>query len=456
MNRTRRVRPRVLLLCLAMVTAACGNRLSHEEILGQNVVRESGPGRAAGPNDAATGSVTGAAADGTGTGTDTGTGTGSQTTVPGAATPGGAVAAGQGAPLRIGLIGSLSGLAGTVLNPARDAWVAWQRTVNAAGGIDGHHIELLTGDDGGDAATSLSIARDFVEHQGVVALTYIGQSTVLGDYAAKMSVPIVGTITSGEVWTHNPFVFAPFGSGDTISFGAARLMRLSGAKKIATLYCAESGDCADGNDRLVSYAQKEGLEIVAQIQYSVTAPDYTAECLRLRNAGAQAVLPMGDNSSLVRMVQSCARQNVHLTWVIPSADDSMAAIPEFEGSIALTPVFPWFIRSGSPAIDEYVRALQTYAPDRLAHGTAYQAWGWQSAKLLEAAARGHLSAKPTSQDILNGLWSLHGETFGGLASGAAARSYAKGQPSVDSFCVFNTRIVHGAWTAPQGLTPECR
>jgi branched-chain amino acid transport system substrate-binding protein len=334
--------------------------------------------------------------------------------------------------------------------------VAWQRSVNAAGGIDGHQVELLIGDDGGDAATSLSIARDFVENKGVVALTYVGSSTTLGDYARSKSVPMIGTITSGEVWSQNPFLFMPFGGGETVSFGAARLTRLSGATTIATMYCAETSDCADGNDRLGRYAPQEGVEIVAEIQYSVTQPDFTAECLRLRNSGAQAVLPLGDNSSLVRMVQSCARQGVRPTWIIPSADDSMAAIPEFDGSIALTPAFPWFLRSGGPAVDEYVQALRTYAPTRLEKGVSYQAWGWQSAKLLEAAARGRLSSQPTSQNILDGLWALNGETLGGLAPGKAARTFSQGQPSKETFCVYETRISGGEWVAPQGLTPVCR
>lgn len=463
---TTRRRSRAALLGLALVTAACGNRLSHEEILAQNVVRETGtggagtvPGAGGSAGGATSGGATeGAAAGGAGAGAAGGSGvaagaTGGDT---GAATADGQPVAGSGAPIRIGLIGWLTGLGGAALNPGRDAWVAWQRSVNASGGIDGHPVELLIGDDGGDAATSLSIARDFVENQGAIALTYIGTATTLGDYAASHQVPIVGTITSGDVWTQNPYLFMPFGGGHTVSFGAARLARLSGATTIATMYCAETSDCADGSARLAEYAEPEGLEVVAQIQYSVTQPDFTAECLRLRNSGAQAVLPMGDNSSLVRMVQSCARQGITPTWIIPSADDSMAAIPEFEGSIGLTPAFPWFLRSGGPAVDEYIAALQTYAPNRLTQGVSYQAWGWQSAKLFEAAARGHVSAEPTSQDILRGLWSLRGETLGGLAPGAAARSYAEGQPSTDSFCVYPTRIQGGVWVAPGGLTPECR
>jgi branched-chain amino acid transport system substrate-binding protein len=191
------------------------------------------------------------------------------------------------------------------------------------------------------------------------------------------------------------------------------------------------------------------------MSYSIAAPDYTAECIQLRNAGAQAIYPLGDVGSIVRLAQSCGRQGYHPTWVTPSSDDSMLKVPDFENAIAVTTNFPWFMRSGPPAIQEYVNALQRYAPGLLTNANAYVSTGWLAAKIFELAAA-HVSDAPTSQDILNGLYAMHGETVGGLAPGPLALTFTRGQPTPSVFCVIPTRLQHGAWTAPQGLTPNCR
>jgi branched-chain amino acid transport system substrate-binding protein len=175
----------------------------------------------------------------------------------------------------------------------------------------------------------------------------------------------------------------------------------------------------------------------------------------MRGAGAQAVVPVGDTSSMIRMAESCGRQGYRPVWVTPSATDEMTPIPEFEGAMAVTGAFPWFLHSGAPAIAAYASALQQYAPSLLTDGDAYQSWGWQSAELFQAAAA-HVSDKPTSQDILRGLWALRGNTLGGLAPGPMARTYTQSQPTPEVYCVFMARIQGGRWTAPQGLTPVCR
>jgi branched-chain amino acid transport system substrate-binding protein len=202
-------------------------------------------------------------------------------------------------------------------------------------------------------------------------------------------------------------------------------------------------------------AQAEGIEVASSTRYSVTAPDYTAECIQMKSTGADAVFPLGDTGSMIRMARACARQNFHPTWVSPTMDDSVASNPDFEGAISAGSTFPWFLRSGHPLVDEYAKALQTYAPSRLTNGNTFMPWAWVSAKLFEKAAQ-NVSDKPTTQDILNGLYAMKGETLGGLLIGPAARTFTRGQPTPETFCTYEGRLRGGKWTAPQGFAPICR
>jgi branched-chain amino acid transport system substrate-binding protein len=451
-------------VALLTVTTACGSRLTTEEIRAQGVVEgASGDSRtgaavtAAGENDAvanevdaSTETTVAAATEGGG-----GDGGGSGGVGGGAQRGGAATSGGPKAPIVIGFVGWLSGSGGENVGATRDAWVAWSRAVNARGGINGHPVQLLIADHGGNESRAVAAARDFVENKGAIALTTGSGGPAVGEYARSKNIPVVGSIATGGTWNSNPMLFPPFGAADANAWGTARLLKRAGKTKVAVAYCAESNDCSDGLARLKKAAAEEGIEIVSEQRFSVTAPDFTAECIQMRSSGADAVYPLGDTGSAVRMAKSCSRQNFRPVWISPILDDSIVQNPEFEGAIGVTPVFPWALRSGSPAIDEMTAALKTYAPARLAKGSIFLTEGWLSAKLFQKAAA-KVSDKPTSQDILEGLWAMKGETIDGLASGRAARTFTRGQPTPETFCVFDTKLVGGKWTAPSGLTPICR
>jgi branched-chain amino acid transport system substrate-binding protein len=444
-------------LAIAVVmtlVAGCGSRLTTEEIRAQGVVEGSGSDvgeesdlsavRGEDPADSAE-SDDPAASKAKG-GTKTKTPTGRQPV---------AVKGGPKAPITIGYIGWLSGTGGETMAPTRDMWVAWARALNARGGLNGHKVNLLIGDHGGNESRAVSIARDFVENKGAIALTTGSGGPAIGEYAKSKNIPVIGTVLTGGTWNSNPMLFPPFGANESSSWGAIRLIKRTGKTKMASIYCAESSDCADGSERIKKYAAEEGIQIVNQQRYSVVAADYTAECIQMRSSGAEVVYPTGDTGSMIRMARACSRQNYRPIWISPTMDDSVAGIPEFNNAIVVTPAFPWFMRSGSPAIEEMVAALRTYAPARLTKSNTFMSWAWVSAKLFEKAAQ-NVGDKPTSAEILEGLWAMKGETLGGLTSGPAARTFNRGQPTGEIFCVYDTKLVNGKWTAPSGLNPICR
>jgi hypothetical protein len=72
--------------------------------------------------------------------------------------------------------------------------------------------------------------------------------------------------------------------------------------------------------------------------------------------------------------------------------------------------------------------------------------GWTAGALLVAATR-NLPANPTTNDILNGLYSIKGNDLGGLT---AALTFQKGQNPVEPFCYFtaNSNSSNSGWDAP--------
>ena len=68
------------------------------------------------------------------------------------------------APIKVGVICTCSGGGGfgVVLEPGLRVYKAWASSVNAAGGINGHPVQLITKDDAGNPSKAQAAATELV------------------------------------------------------------------------------------------------------------------------------------------------------------------------------------------------------------------------------------------------------------------------------------------------------
>ena len=452
----RRRRPRTVLAALALllVSSACASRVSHEEHLAMvagNARDQEGAADGGSGSDGGTGSlapgVTGEGTDGVVVGG--GTTTGGTTTGGTGATGGtsGPAAASGGAAIRVGMIGNFGGVAGASFVSARESLKAWVGMVNARGGINGHRVELLVADDGNEGTRDLGIAKDFVENRGVVALiNYFGAAggpEAVASYAEGKGVPIIGGAAFDATFFRHPSMFPQITGHENFYYSNAKAMKDAGMTKVAIVYCTEGAVCKENADAFKKFALQMGLQVVYEAGVSLAQPDFTAECLNARAAGANAFYPQVDGNSVTRLARSCTRQGFQPRLFMTAPVDPPD--PLVEGAIATLRSFPWFIESGSPALEEYGQAMRTYAPNLTRN--SFTTYGWMSGKLLEKAAA-HVSTQPTSREILEGLWAIHDETFGGISP---AISFAEGKPAPKANCTFYAEVKGGKWVAPRGM-----
>ena len=198
---------------LAVLMSGCGGtRESDEAIEKAAGVGQAAP-IAAAATDAATGAVPGTTGDATGTAgaatgavapgastattaTGTGAATGTGTAKPGAQTgatkgntpatttntttgankpaAGGTAAVGPATKslIRVGAVGTFSGPVGALVKDTVTGIRVWAQWTNAHGGVNGHPVEVLVGDDGGDPARYSSIQQQFVDQKGAIAFLY--------------------------------------------------------------------------------------------------------------------------------------------------------------------------------------------------------------------------------------------------------------------------------------------
>jgi branched-chain amino acid transport system substrate-binding protein len=200
-------------------------------------------------------------------------------------------------------------------------------------------------------------------------------------------------------------------------------------------------------------AQKQGLTPTYAAQITLTSPDYTAQCLNAKNMGVDVIGVVGDSDTVERVAQSCANQNYHPIYSTASIalTANLQSDPLLEGMVGPQAWFPWPSTSG-PAAD-YQAAVRQYDPSLTLGGATSAVWV-SGALLAAAVAAANIppSQPVTSQDILNGLWTIHDNTLGGLTS---ALTFVKGQPAPQASCYFSVKIVKSVWTSGNGGNPTC-
>jgi len=449
---------------LLLLTAACGNRLPESEILAKNAA--GGTLVDSGTTSDTTGGFGGTASTGalSTTGGTTGvSATGGATGGSGGATGGSATGGTSGTgqnkdPITIGFIGALSGAGGVFVSPLRDAMLAWAKMVNARGGINGHPVKVLVGDDGINDAQGLSMAKDFVEHQGAVALSWSSNDiSGIAKYAAQKHVPVIGAQTSQAVWFQNPYMFPNAAGGPSSGWVQAKASAVAGVTKLAIIYCQEApASCKTAADAVAKEGPSVGVQVVYEAAASIAAVDYSGECLQSRNSGAQGILILMDQHSLIRFAQSCHRVGFSPVLMGPGGD-SLAGVKDMDGLVSANTTFPWFLRTGSPGVLEYAKAIHRYAPNLETDGGSAQTSGWVAAKMFElAAAQVPANAKPTSAQILAGLWTFRAQNLLGLSPAGMSFTFHRLQPSPNHACFFLAKLSGGKWAVLGGDAPQCR
>lgn len=412
-----------------------------------------GPARTAGPGGAGSGAVPGgntAAAPGGGNQPSGAIAASPAVPTPGA--PGNGPAAAK-TPILFGTMGTGSGVIGRAVQPIITANKAWSADVNARGGLAGHPVKLIFGDDGGDPAAALAIAKRMVEQDKVVAFigTYLVTTTpAVTPYLEQVGVPMIGGPGGNEIEDHSPMVFNPqIGSDEALGHAIhLAVVSQSDKRKMAILYCREASSCKQQRDRALQFASLYGVTVVYEAQVSIAQPDFTAEVISARNAGAEIVTMLTDEQTIVRVARSAKRQGwAPVVTGTYTANAEVMQQPDAEGVLGMAATVPY---RSSPKMQPYLEAVKRYVPDGALGG--YGATAWVQLKLIERLSVGFGEKNPTTKDYLDALYGLRGETIGGLVPPI---TFNKGPHVHVNMCGYPIKVVNAKLTAPLGENHVC-
>ena len=351
----------------------------------------------------------------------------------------------------LGSFGTASGVVGAQVAAIPPATRAWMGDVNARGGLAGHPVRVIFGEDGGDPHRALALVRRMVESDGAIALvaTYsVTTMDAVASYLESKSLPVVGATGGSAIEDSNPMIFNPtLGADHGIAWSyLLTVAAQTDKRKLSILYCGEASTCANQYRRIKQLVPRmSGFSIVHEAQVSIVQPDYTAEVIAARNAGAEVVIAVMDAQSIIRIIRSAHRQG----WKpIFSATHNLntgnfrSPGDELDGTLAASATVPY---TTSTKMTPYLSAMKRYAPNDEIGG--YGSSAWVHGKLVEALTPAWAKDRPTSADVVDALYSLHNETLGGLITPI---TFNRGPHRAVNLCVVPLRYQGGKFEPPQG------
>lgn len=227
-------RIRVLVLVLAVVTAACTTRVPEEFRAGgpagiagdasgtgltQGDARRSGSLGAAGVSTGTAGTDAVEAGVGSGSGQDpTSAGGADQTGESAGEASGAAAAAGESdrgvtdTEIRVGTSATLSGATGFLGEEQVGPIDSYFQHINSQGGVNGRKLRLVTYDDRGDPSQRLANIRKLYEEDGVIAVI-TGAGDDGADYVTRNQIPnLVFGVTAPSFQSQYPTVYPIVGN----------------------------------------------------------------------------------------------------------------------------------------------------------------------------------------------------------------------------------------------------
>ncbi len=200
-------------------------------------------------------------------------------------------------PIRIGAFLAVTGPAAFLGDPEQKTLELYIEKLNAAGGVLGRKLELVSYDSAGDADKARTYAKRLIEQDRVDVLvggTTTGETMAAVPLAEAAGMPFISL--AGAVVIIEPVKKWVFKTPHTDRMACEKIftdMAARGARRIA-LISGSGGFDKSMRAQCLAAAKGRGVEIVADETYGPGDKDMTVQLTKIKNAaGVQAVLNAG-------------------------------------------------------------------------------------------------------------------------------------------------------------------
>lgn len=225
-------------------------------------------------------------------------------------------------PIKVGVSGPYTGGSSSMGVSMRDGVRLAADEINKAGGVLGRPLLLVERDDEAKNERSVQIAQELINKEKVVAtLGFINTGVALASqrFYQEAKIPVMNNVATGSVITHqfdnqpDNYIFRN-SAHDSIQAPMIvdEAVTRRGFKKVAIL--ADSTNYGQlGREDLEKALALKGLKPVAVEKFNIKDVDMTAQLLKAKEAGAEAILTYAIGPELAQIANGMTK----LGWKVP-------------------------------------------------------------------------------------------------------------------------------------------
>lgn len=269
-------------------------------------------------------------------------------------------------PYVIGAVFDSSGPASPLGTPEADTVRMLVKQINAAGGINGHPINLIVKDNCSDETKSVMAVKELIESYHVLAI--IGPSQTGTTLAAAATVeaakvPMISCAAGVNIVDPvKPWIFKTAQSDVHAVAKVLDYLKAHHLKKIAVIAVSNPFG-ASGKHQLEVQARNAGISIVDSESFGDKDTDMTAQLMRIRGSSPDAVICWGTNPGPATVAKNMQMLGMKQPLVMSHGIANHKFI-DLAGSAANGVVFPagkLLIANTLTNSDKQKRVLLTYA-----------------------------------------------------------------------------------------------
>ena len=366
--------------------------------------------------------------------------------------------------IKLGLLTSLTGFASTSFGS--DVVVGANAAigqVNAAGGINGRKLTLVTEDDASASAQDLTAFKS-LEDKGVFGVI---EATPLffASYreAVTQGIPVTGTANDGPEWGDraNANLFSAYGSPNNTYPTFTTLgsfLKDNGVTKLGAVGYANSPSSLANTAANVASAKAAGVDVPFQdVAQKFGSAVWDADAIAMKNAGVDGISAIMGTSDNVALLVALKQQGVTIKadFIADGYQqgilDNPTALAAAQGVMFSSRAQP--VQLNTPATQAFQKALATYGNYTAANPTQGLMYGWFATltmiKGLQVAGQ-----NPTWGGFVQNLHQVTDYDGGGMLSPISYANIGFYDALGAGGCWYQSKVVGSAFV-PVSTKPYC-
>lgn len=298
-------------------------------------------------------------------------------------------------PYKIGAVVDISGNSSSLGVPERDTLLMLAEKLNAAGGINGHPVELTILDNKSDETEAVLAVKKLIDKDVLVVLgcSASGTSMAMINAVQNAKVPMISMAAASSIVEpvkDRQWVYKTAQSDIVTVKKIIGYLKAKGLTKVAFLYMNNAyGD--GGKVAFAAAAKESGIEVVTVEKFEASDKDMTPQLTKVKASGAQAAVVWAIPPSASIITKNFKDLGLSIPLIHSHGVGNQKFIELAQGAAdgVVLPIGKLAVVSQIPDSDPQKKVLEGYVADYQAKyntpPNSFGGYAWDAFKLAVAA-----------------------------------------------------------------------